>query len=225
MPLSDDRVLTYSMLQRLAMALTRLFSPGCEVVIHDFTDLERSIVHIEGNITNRSIGGAATDLLLKCINSGETDKDLYDYITTLPGGRLMKSSTIFLHDADGTAYGAFCINFEVTSLVNFRNFITEFLDTENGIHLNELFSDDIHKTIHAVISETTVEIGKENPILSRDDKVELIARLDAKGIFQVKRAVSIVADQLGISRATIYNYLAEARGEQRGNGLLFQDKS
>ncbi len=50
--------------------------------------------------------------------------------------------------------------------------------------------------------------------MSREDKIDLIARLDEKGVFQVKKAVPILADQLSLSRATVYNYLSEARNHQ-----------
>jgi predicted transcriptional regulator YheO len=56
-----------------------------------------------------------------------------------------------------------------------------------------------------VVTEATDE-------LSREDKITLIAKLDDKGVFQVKRAASILASQFGFSKATIYNYLREARG-------------
>src|SRR5690349_10466974 len=113
----QDKVETLQLLLQLAVALRRLFSPFCEVVIHDFADFEHSIVCIEGNVTNRNVGGAATDLLLAKASQGDTDEDLYNYLTSLPGGRLMKSCTVFLRDGGGAAYGAFCVNFDITAFV------------------------------------------------------------------------------------------------------------
>ncbi|MFM7174715.1 MAG: helix-turn-helix domain-containing protein, partial [Caldilinea sp.] len=55
--------------------------------------------------------------------------------------------------------------------------------------------------------------GQGQLLLNRDDKIGLIRRLDDKGVFQIKKMVPFVADQLGLSRATIYNYLREGRGE------------
>ncbi len=211
-----DKASTFVLLKQLSLALHKLFAPFCEVVIHDFSDLEHSIVHLDGNVTNRSLGGGATDLLLKHASHGDTDQDLYNYLTTLPGGRVMKSSTIFLRDQDGSAYGAFCINFEISAFSGFHKHLTDFLNTEDQGEVTELLSDDIQKTIQSIIAETVSELENDLPILSRDDKVDLIARLDAKGIFQVKRAVPILADQLGLSRATVYNYLSEARDGQKG---------
>lgn len=208
---------TYGVLRQVAAALERLFEPFCEVVIHDFADFEHSIVCLAGNITNRNIGGAATDLLLAKASDGETDEDLYNYLTSLPGGRMMKSCTIFLRDEQGRARGAFCINFDITAFVAMRNQLGRFIATADHGDIVETFTDDIEETVQNLIAETLAEIGQGQPLLNRDDKIDLIHRLDEKGVFQVKKMAPFVADQLGVSRATIYNYLREGRGDKGGN--------
>lgn len=213
-----NRANVFAILRQLAIALQRLLDPFCEVVIHDFTDFERSIICLEGNITNRRLGGAATDLLLAKASSGETDADLYNYLTSLPGGRLMKSCTVFLRDESGAAYGAFCVNFDITAFVEMRRLMGSLADTAGPEDVVETFSDAIEDTIQALIVQTVHDIGQNSPLISREDKVDLIGRLADKGVFQVKKAVPLVADQLGLSRATVYNYLREARGHDTGDG-------
>lgn len=211
---SAEREATFAVLAQIAEALRRLFDPFCEVVIHDFSDFEHSIIHLEGNITNRKLGGAATDLLLSKAQSGDTDEDLYNYLTSLAGGRLMKSSTVFLRDETGRAYGAFCVNFDISAFVSVRKILGAFVTTEEKGDIVETFSDDIEETIQSLLTDTLHEVGKGQPLMSREEKIDLIARLDERGIFQVKKAVPILADQLGLSRATVYNYLREAREEK-----------
>ena len=207
----QDKAETLPLLQQLAVALRRLFSPFCEVVIHDFEDFEHSIVCIEGNITNRRLGGAATDLLLAKASQGDTDEDLYNYLTSLPGGRLMKSCTVFLRDENGAAYGAFCVNFDITAFVGMHKVMANFVATEERDDVAETFANDIEDTIHAIVADTLHETGQALPMMGREEKIELIGRLAEKGVFQVKKSVSILADELGLSRATVYNYLREAR--------------
>ena len=197
------------LLRQLAKSIERLFAPFCEVIIHDFTDLEHSIVHMEGALSGRSLGGAATDLLLERVRNGETQNDLHNYRTSLPGNRHLKSSTIFLRDTGGRAYGAFCINYDATALVDFQRILEEITQIEGAVA--ETLSDDINATVGRAIAESVAELSI-NPLgLTRDDKINLIASLDRKGVFEVKRAASILAEQFGFSRATIYNYLREAR--------------
>jgi predicted transcriptional regulator YheO len=38
--------------------------------------------------------------------------------------------------------------------------------------------------------------------------------LDHRGAFQVRNSAAMVADRLGVTRKTIYNYLREIEGEQ-----------
>jgi predicted transcriptional regulator YheO len=207
-----EKEATFRLLRQLGTAIERLFAPRCEVVLHDFSDLEHSIVYLQGGLSDRSVGGAATDLLLKRVRAGDTTRDLHGYVTPLPNGRLLKSSTIFLNDANGEAYGAFCINFDMSTFVSIHKLISDFIKSGTDESVSEALCDDINQTIGTIITETLNEMEISGPLLSREDKITLIAKLDDKGVFQVKRAASILASQFGFSKATIYNYLREARG-------------
>ncbi|MYE26848.1 MAG: hypothetical protein F4X87_06470 [Chloroflexi bacterium] len=208
---TTDREATFALLRQMAVGIAKLFPPHCDAVIHDFDDLERSIIHIEGNISGRKVGGGATDLLLTQARNGNTVRDFYNYQTFLPNGREMKSCTMFLRDDDGRAYGAFCINLDIGIFAGFHRMLGDFLTLESDSEVSETLSDDIQRTIHIMLIEAVNEIGAELPIMSKADKIDLIARLDEKGAFQVKRAVPLIAEELGLSRSTIYNYLTKAR--------------
>ncbi|OGO17297.1 MAG: hypothetical protein A2Z14_17320 [Chloroflexi bacterium RBG_16_48_8] len=203
----------FKILKQQAIALSKLLNPFCEVVVHDFSDLEHSIVVIEGNLTGRSIGGAPTDLLLSRARKGGADEDLYNYITSLPGGRLMKSSTIFLRDENDEVFGAFCVNFDISQFLSFSKQLNTLVKTEEDNEVSELFSDDIMDTIQSILTDTLFEMGESVPDMTRENKIELISRLHNRGVFQVKKAVPIVADLVGLSRATVYNYLREVNEE------------
>lgn len=203
--------------RQLATALHKLLGPMCEVVVHDFADLEHSIIHIAGDVTHRTVGGPATDLILEKVCKGETQEDLYGYATSLPGGRMMKSSTIFLRDEHGRAIGALCVNLDVTDFVTARNALNAFVAARDNEHAAETFSDNIFDTVQSVVAETLYETGRTLVGMSREDKIELMSQLESKGLFQVKKAVPIVADMLGLSRATVYNYLRESRANN-GSG-------
>ena len=207
----SDKEATFALLKQISLGIAKLFTPYCEVVIHDFSDLECSIIHIDGNISGRKVGGGATDFLLAQARSGDTVRDFHNYQTSLPNGRNMKSCTMFLRDKSGVAYGAFCINLDISIFAGIHRILGEFLALDAGSEVSETLSDDIQRTIHSILREAVNDMGTELPIMSKDDKIGLIARLDQKGAFQVKRAVPLIAEELGLSRSTIYNYLAEAR--------------
>ncbi|HEC08873.1 MAG TPA: transcriptional regulator [Acidimicrobiales bacterium] len=60
------------------------------------------------------------------------------------------------------------------------------------------------------------DLGVPLDQLPRELKQSVVARLDDQGAFVVRRAVEEVADRMGVSRFTIYNYL-NARDSDGGN--------
>lgn len=54
-------------------------------------------------------------------------------------------------------------------------------------------------------------MGKPLGHMSRTEKQQLVRFLDERGAFQLRKSVERVADMLGVSRFTIYNYLEAAR--------------
>ena len=51
------------------------------------------------------------------------------------------------------------------------------------------------------------EFGARLPQLGREEKQQAIRLLDERGAFTLRRAVEDVADAMGVSRITVYNYL------------------
>jgi predicted transcriptional regulator YheO len=50
--------------------------------------------------------------------------------------------------------------------------------------------------------------------MSRREKQQLVRFLDERGAFALRKAVERVADFLGVSRFTVYNYLESARASE-----------
>ena len=59
------------------------------------------------------------------------------------------------------------------------------------------------------------ELGAPLGDLGREDKQRAVRLLDDRGAFVLRRSVEDVADALGVSRITVYNYL-NARGANEG---------
>ena len=51
--------------------------------------------------------------------------------------------------------------------------------------------------------------------MQKEDKLAIVESLENKGIFDVKGSVEYVADRLGVTNFTIYNYLKEVRCTKR----------
>jgi hypothetical protein len=62
-------------------------------------------------------------------------------------------------------------------------------------------------TLEELIDAAERSIGKEVSTMSRTEKQRVVRFLDDRGAFLIRKAVEDVAERLGVSRFTIYNYL------------------
>ena len=65
----------------------------------------------------------------------------------------------------------------------------------------------LHGALDRLIEQVEKELGGPLPRLSRTDKQLAVKLLDQRGAFILRRAVEDVADAMGVSRITVYNYL------------------
>lgn len=65
----------------------------------------------------------------------------------------------------------------------------------------------LHGAMERLIESVERELGSKLALLSRAEKQRAIRLLDERGAFILRRAVEDVADAMGVSRITVYNYL------------------
>ena len=65
----------------------------------------------------------------------------------------------------------------------------------------------LHGALDRLIESVERDLGGRLPDLTREDKQRAIRMLDDRGAFILRRAVEDVADAMGVSRITVYNYL------------------
>ena len=113
--LSEERL---SLLRQMAHGLAAQFGPACEVVIHDLTDgPEHTVVHIEnGHVSGRALGDGPSHVVLESLKGGGQEDHLA-YLTRTPGGKVLKSSTLYIRDGEGKVEAVFSINFDVSALL------------------------------------------------------------------------------------------------------------
>ena len=91
----------------IADMLTQTFGSDCEVVLHDLNDPEHSVVYVSnGTVTGRRPGDSFDQLVRQVILSdGRKDDYAANYYFTAPNGKRIRSSTVFIRDADGRLEG------------------------------------------------------------------------------------------------------------------------
>jgi hypothetical protein len=69
----------------------------------------------------------------------------------------------------------------------------------------------LQHALERLLQEAAATHGGPLDALDRTDKQRVVADLDARGAFVLRKAVEDVADALGVSRFTVYNYLARSQ--------------
>ncbi|MGZ9719431.1 helix-turn-helix transcriptional regulator [Rhizobium miluonense] len=192
----------------VAEAVAILLKPHAEVVIHDLKT--QTIAYIANNISRRDVGGSSL-ADLKDIGSLGADV-VRPYRKTNFDGRQLKSITAVLRNGTGEPYGLLCINFDIAPIEAARdalNLLAAFQGA--GAQPSALFHADWQETVNAAIADFLGERGLAASALAKEDHATLVERLEQEGYFSIRNLVPYLARLLGISRATVYKHLREAR--------------
>jgi predicted transcriptional regulator YheO len=188
--------------------LTRSLGANYEIVLHDYRIPDRSVVAVAGKVTERQVGSAMSEIGLSILAEGDKAHDRLNYLAKAPNGRIINSSTIVLRDSHRKVFGALCINMDVTA-IRHAAAILEALSSAYTEPKPTTFTNDINDVIDVALRE--VLGGRAPALLTRQERLEVIRSLDARGVFNVKRATGRVAAALGVSRATAYGCLQQIR--------------
>ncbi|TQV73318.1 helix-turn-helix transcriptional regulator [Denitrobaculum tricleocarpae] len=196
--------------------MTRLFPGQLEVVLHDLRT--GKIVGIEGNLSNRAVG----DESLVETESLEADVDDADiigpYAQTNWNGEVLRSFTAVVRDEDRRPSGLICVNMRTAAFAAAADLLAAFSAVGQKPRSKALFAQDWREAANALIAETLSERGVTLVTARRTDKVALVAALDRAGILEMRGSPDYAAKALGMSRASIYNLLKDARREGASAG-------
>lgn len=201
----------------LAKSTAKMFGPNCEVVIHDLTNPQASVMFtVNNHVTGREIGQSFDHLVKTVLRSEDFKEDyLAGYTFVTEDKRTIRSSTSLIRDSKQKVIGAFCINLDVEALNQMQQFMNTFLSTQIEVQENETKSADDIENVEGIVDQLIQQIiqNSVHPVMKRHEKIELIRFMDEKGIFLLKGSVEKVASLLGISKVTVYSYLDEIKNK------------
>ena len=209
---------TLDFLKQLAHGLAIQFGSSCEIAIHDLKtkDLERSIVYIEnGHVSNRQTGDGPSGIVLETLQSDpSTIHDKLSYLTKTEDGRILKSSTFYIRDDDGSISYIFSLNYDITAFTAASTAIQSLIATKDN--LPDLTGDSPRQITHNVnelldllIEQAVAKVGKPVAMINKDDKVDVVQYLDHAGAFLITKSGDKVSSYLGISKFTLYSYMGK----------------
>jgi predicted transcriptional regulator YheO len=212
----------------LVQGLAEMLGPNCEVVLHDLAAMPHSIIAIEnGHVTGRRLGDVPTDQMLRSLRNADHTPDVRLYVTSKEG-KVLKSLAVTLRGAAGRPIGVLGINLDISEIVQAQRTLSALtavarLGGAATPETEELFGADIREVLAGMIATILNEMGKSPATMTRDEKMDVVKRLEERGAFLVKRSAEQVAEALDLSRFTIFSYLKEIRHRNGAPGDIAGD--
>ena len=202
---------TLQFLFQLAKGIASQFGPNCEVVVHDLdsNDPESSIVAIEnGQVTGRKVGDGPSHVVLETLR-GDREKlqDHLCYLTKTKDGKILKSTTIYIRNDDGTPIGIFGINYDITKLTLINSALDDLITPKNKEEKPKQITHSVNDLLDRLIEESVKLVGKPVALMNKEDKVTAIQFLNDSGAFLITKSGDKVANYFGISKYTLYSYI------------------
>lgn len=210
-----------SFFKQLLDMLESQMNANDEIVLHDLSkEYDHTIVDIRnGHVTGRKIGDCGSNLGLEVLRGTVENGDRYNYVTHTHTGKILRSSTLFIHNDEGRVVGSICINKDITESLKME----EYLRNENKYSLShensaesehetkEVFFNNIGELLEYMLQSAVSHVGKQVTLMDREDKCKFLKYLDDKGVFVISKSGERVCEFLGISKFTLYNYLDSVR--------------
>lgn len=244
LPIKTERkmIMTPDMLQQYSVIvqfLGKTLGPDYEIVLHDLNPDHNEIVAIaNSHVSGRTIGSPLTNASLKMLidKAYETDDFLCNYKGIAENGRILRSSTMFIKNAQGMPVGLLCINFDDSRYMQLQDTLLSVIHPQEYIAahpsckktaagilaipgnppaepelITENFSMDIPSLMQKMFADATSALSTPPDRLNQQEKKDIIEKLHKQGLFQLKGAITFVAEQFSCSTATVYRYLSELK--------------
>jgi predicted transcriptional regulator YheO len=200
-----DAIDPFSVYFSVGESIATLLHPYAEVVLHDLGT--GRIVRVWNSLTERQAGDpsnlkGAQDLF------PENESILGPYEKALPSQGRTKSITAGLRSPEGKLIGFLCTNLDVSLLDSAVAVMSTFISPELK-RPEPIYRTDLQQHISYLVRDYSLKINKPIDNLSRQERVELVAIVDRDGLFQARNAVMHVAKAMKVSRASVYNLLAD----------------
>lgn len=194
---------------------------NCEVVIHDLTMPQTSVVYVANNsVTHRKKGDSFEHLIRQVLLNKNFKNDYTANYQFQWDDKTVKSSSALIRNKKGDVIGMICINIDVSSIDSAIKVLNDLSFINNGKENAEESGKDEIDEVNMIVNKLIDDIiGKKfNPNQNKAKNLEIIRFMDQKGIFLVKGAIDRVAQKMNLSKVTIYSYINEIQNEK--NDLL-----
>ncbi|MDO6497630.1 helix-turn-helix transcriptional regulator [Photobacterium sanguinicancri] len=192
--------------------IAAMYGQHTEVALHSLDIENPSIIKIaNGHVTERGIGAPITNLALEKLKTGADVSE--PYFSRCSQGKLIRSVTTIIRNDVGTAIALLCINADMDAPIH--SFLSSMLPNTLPLdsaavspetfakNPDEMLNDSIERIKNATMEDKTIPTHKRSRVI--------VEQLFENGVFNIKDAIVITAESLGVSRDTVYRYLRDLK--------------
>lgn len=222
--ISAERQLVLGVLQATVQMLGSVLGRNTEVVLHDLTRPEHSVIAIaNGHVSGRGVGspvlaGPLEDLGFNAVlqamrePGSQTPVVVGNYPSQGRDGKTFRSATAVFRDAQGEPYASLCVNTDLSGIAAAQACLEQLLPSTDVIASDPVDNQpDLEQLMAQIIDTALSDAHRQGRRLGKAQKLEAVRQMHDGGLFIVKGAVEKAAAVLGVTRYTIYNYLDEIR--------------
>ncbi len=207
----------------IADLLVATFGPDCEVVLHDLSTPEHSVVYVaNGTVTGRTVGDSFQHLITQALIADENRSGIIANYYFKHQKKVIRSSSLFLRDEQNRLIGALCINMDTTRVTEQIKFLNSLIPDFEHAHGNSaptthqltesIDPNHVQPNMLDVVTDIIDGVIRQAPKpYTRERRLEMIRFMESRGVFLMKGAVDLVAERLEMSRVTVYSYIDEVR--------------
>ena len=206
--------------EALVYFLGEVLGKNYEIALLDLREDKKCITAIaNGHISGRQINSPITNLAASILNSESwKEKDFEcNYKGIAKDKKTLRSSTFFIKE-NGNILGMLCINADDSAFLELSGKILQLggvlsscettVSENNSDTAYESFSENIEDIIDShMLNCSLYDVSGER--LTQNEKMEIVESLLKSGIFQIRGAVTNVAERLRCSEATVYRYMSK----------------
>lgn len=155
------------------------------------------------------MGDGPSHVVLEQLGKHESDPEDHPcYLTRTPDGKILKSSSVYIRDSEGSVAAIFCINFDISALTMFDRALGELISpTDTRQKEPERITLNVTDLLDDLIRQSVELVGKPVALMTKDDKVKAIQFLNKNGALLITKSGDKIAKHFGISKYTLYSYL------------------
>lgn len=173
--------------------MSKAIGPDFEISLIDTRNGKNKIIAMSyGNISGRHIGDDdISPIIEKTIENKEYENSDYiaNQLTYSRDGKPLRTSLFFIKDDKNNLDGIMCLNFDDSKYIEFGRKLLEIC------HPDDFISNRLKAS-------------------RKEEKIEIVKKLDNIGIFMMKGSVAILSKKLDVSQASVYRYINLAREEE-----------